>query len=113
MFCNKANNAFVNRTHKRALRVVYDNRYLSLEELLELDGNVNIQVKNLWSLMVEIYRSLNQIKPEFMWHLFRDKYTPYYLRSACKIPKQYQNTESYEDDLWSTRGFIQRFPSVE
>ena len=43
MFCRKTSNALlVNRTHKRALRVVYENKHLSLEELLVVDGNVNI-----------------------------------------------------------------------
>ena len=89
MFCSKASNALVNRTHKRALRVVHENKKLSLEELLVVDSNVSIHVKNLRVLMVHIFKSIMHINPEFMWNIFPEKSIPYEFRNTCilSLPK--------------------------
>ena len=70
MFYSKTRNVLVNRTYKRAVRVAYENKHLSLEELLVVVGNVNIHVKNIWILMMQIFKNLMHINPEFMWDIF-------------------------------------------
>ena len=58
MFCSKEYNNLINKTHKRALRVVYQENDSSLNDLLKIDNSTTVHVKNLRILMCEIYKSL-------------------------------------------------------
>ena len=40
-------NALINRTHKKALRVLYKNNEFDLSELINLDSSTTIHVKNI------------------------------------------------------------------
>ena len=73
MFCTKSLNALINRTHKKALRVLYKNNEFDLSELINLDSSTTIHVKNLRLLMCEVYKTLNNLNPTFMKELFRHK----------------------------------------
>ena len=66
MFCGIKGNNLINKTHKRALKAVYQNYDLSLLDLLSIDNEVTIHVKNLRFLMAEVYKSLNCLNPEFI-----------------------------------------------
>ena len=55
MFCKKSSMKLISKTHKRALRTVYDEFSLSLQELLEIDNNCRIHQRHLQLLMIEIY----------------------------------------------------------
>ena len=46
--------SLINRIHKRALRTIYNNSNLELDELLLMDNSCNIHTKHLRTLMVEI-----------------------------------------------------------
>ena len=70
MFCSKEYNNLINKTHKRALRVVYQENDSSLNDLLKIDNSTTIHVKNLRILMCEIYKSLHNLNPTFMQDLF-------------------------------------------
>ena len=59
MFCSKTSNNLIDKTHKRALRVVYKSYDKSLEGLLQIDGSVTIHQRNLRTLMKEVYESKN------------------------------------------------------
>ena len=81
MFHNKALNNRINKIHKRALRLVYQNKNLSFSELLELDNAVTIHQRNLQVLVTEIFKVKNNLSPEIMKQVF-DFQEPYYnLRS--------------------------------
>ena len=45
-----------------------------------MDNSVPIHKKNLRILMIEVYKSLNQINSDFMWDLVQSKNSPYQLR---------------------------------
>ena len=94
MFCNKKSNDKTNRTHKRALGATYMSRNLPIQDLLSIDVSVSIHMKNLRTLMIEVYKSLNHLNPQFMWGLFRIKETPYDLRSVKNLvlPQTYKKT---------------------
>ena len=74
---------------KRALRIIQRNFNLTLEECLHYIGNVSIHTQNLQYLMVEAYKSLHHLNPEFMWELFLPKVIPYNLRKSnlLTLPK--------------------------
>ena len=91
----KLPNALIDRTHKRALRVVYRGADLSLTELLQLDSDVTIHTyQELRTLMTEIYKSLNHTNLRFMWNLFQEKTIPYNLRahSILTLPSTERKT---------------------
>ena len=82
MFGSKSNNGLINKTHKRALRVIHRDFGASLDSLLDKDQCRTIHVQNLRALMVEIYKSLNNLNPSFMRDLFQTKTPRYNLRSG-------------------------------
>ena len=70
MFCSKSGNKEINRTNKHALRVLYEDYDSSFEQLLEEDGSITVDQRNLQNLMTEIYKTINQTNPAYMWELF-------------------------------------------
>ena len=85
MFCNKTSNKLINKAHRRCLKCVYNESDMCLENLTLIDDSVSIHVKNLRILMTEVYKSLHQISPRFMWDLFQVKDTPYQLRMPLNL----------------------------
>ena len=49
----------INNIHKRALRIVYQDKKLNLQDLLQKDKSVSIHLKNLQYLATEIYKVKN------------------------------------------------------
>ena len=69
MFHSRNLNNKINRIHKRALRLVYQNN-LSFPELLDLENSLTVHQKNLEVLVTEIYKVKNGIAPEIMKDIF-------------------------------------------
>ena len=72
MFCRKNMYSKIEKIHHRTLKVVYgiDDSYSNLL----LSGNsVSIHQRHLRFLVTEIFKSISQINPEFMWLFFRPK----------------------------------------
>ena len=85
MFCNKTSNNLINKAHRRCLKCVYNKKGISLENLLQIDDSVSIHIKNLRILMTEVFKSLNQTNPSFMWDMFQIKCSPYQLRMPLNL----------------------------
>ena len=88
LFFNKGANKEIDRTHKRALRILYK-EYGPLETLLTRSGSFCRHVRNLQKLMTEIYKSMNQLNPSLVWEFHEKKHVTYDLRilNLCKLPK--------------------------
>ena len=73
MFCRKA---LYSKIHHRALKVVYgvDDSY---NNLLWSTSSVSIHQRHLQLLVTEIFKSMYQINPEFMWSFFQPKKLSY------------------------------------
>ena len=106
MFCSKFANKEINRTNKRALRVLYEDYDSSFEQLLEKDGSITVHQKNLQILMTEIYKTTNHINPPYIWDFFVKKDMPYNLRNKvlCTLPQVHTNR--YGLNSLSFRGSI-------
>ena len=76
MFCGKQSNNLINSTHRRVLNARLDNFRLPFNDLLDETKSVNIHTKNLRLLLIEVYKSLNGLSPEFMRPLFQRKALP-------------------------------------
>lgn len=63
MFCNKPSNSLINNIHKCTLRLIFERKDASFEDLLLRDKSRIIHQENIHTLMVEIYKSINHISP--------------------------------------------------
>ena len=82
MFCNKREHNLIQRTHKRALKVLLNNFEADYPTLLKLGNSVSIHTKHLQALMVEIFKTKNSHNPEFMKEIFKQKNITYELRAT-------------------------------
>ena len=67
---NRTKNNKINRLHARCLHLLYNNKKSSFPDLLEKDGSVSIQYRNLRVLTTEIYRIYNGMAPEIVTEIF-------------------------------------------
>ena len=75
------------KTHYKRLRAIYYTQTRIYEELLHLSEKKKIDNQNLQILMVEVYKSLNNISLLFKWDYFKQKNTPSHLRDTQKWQK--------------------------
>ena len=66
MFCSKTANKEINRTNKRALRVLYEDHDSTFEQRLVKDGSITLHQKNLQNLITEVYKTTIQINPSYL-----------------------------------------------
>ena len=59
VLCGKIENKSINKIHKRILRLIYDRKDATFEDLLERDKSRTIHEDNLNKLLVEIYKSIH------------------------------------------------------
>ena len=106
MFCGKAGNKELNRSHKRALRILGNDYSSPFEELLQRSIECIIHIKNLKRLMLEVYKCLKNENPSFMWNMFQEKSIQYNLRSKKLYMLPQANTIKYGNDSIVVRGSI-------
>ena len=106
LFCNKGAYKEIDRTHKRALRILYKEYECSFKTLLTRSGSFSIHVRNLQKLMTEIYKSINHLNPSLIWEFHEKKHVSYNLRiqNLCKLPQI--KTQGYGQESLSFRGSL-------
>ena len=102
LFCNKGAYKEIDRTHKRALRILYKEYECPFQTLLSFC----IHVRNLQKLMTEIYKSMNHLNPSLIWEFHEKKHVSYNLRiqDLCKLPQI--KTQGYGQESVSFRGSL-------
>ena len=80
MFCSKTLQNKINQIQKRALRIVYNEPNLNLDKLVELDKSTTIHIKNIITLLTEVYKTTRGENPIFMNKIFNQKKEYYNLR---------------------------------
>ena len=70
MFHSRHLNNKVNRIREKALRIAHKDYQSSFNTLLEKDDSINIHVKNLQTLMIEMFKTKENINPPFMKEIF-------------------------------------------
>ena len=63
----------INRIHEIALRIAYKGYDSSFNTLLEKDGSVNIHVRSMQKLMIEIFKTKENINRPFMREIFCER----------------------------------------
>ena len=70
MFHSRHLNNKINRIHERALRIVYKDYESNFNTLLGKDNSVSIHAKNLHILMIEMFKTKENMNPHFMKEIF-------------------------------------------
>ena len=68
---SRALNNKINGLHDRCLRLLYNDKQLTFEELLEKDDSVSIHIRNLQTLATEMYKVIKGDSTETMKEIFR------------------------------------------
>ena len=93
MFHSRSLNNKINRLHERCLRIVYNDKQPTFEELLDKDNSVSIHHNNIQTLAIEMYKVANGIAPEIMNEIFRLRNDQYYdLRHTSQFIIPHVNT---------------------
>ena len=67
----------INKLHERALRLVYDDKQSTCEELLNINKSITIQNTNLQVLATELYKVHYGLAPELMNDIFEKRDVTY------------------------------------
>ena len=62
MFYNKTSNNQINKIHKRTLRLVFEIEDANFEDLLLKDNSWSVYENNIHTLLIEIYKSINNLR---------------------------------------------------
>ena len=71
MFHSRNINNKINKLHERCLRVIYNDKTSSFEQLLENDNSVSIHHRNIQTFAIEMYKVTNGLSPEIMNEIFQ------------------------------------------
>ena len=77
MFHSRFLNNKINRVHERCLRMIYNDKISSFEELLKKDNSVSIHHNNIHRLAIEMYKVANDMSSDIMNNVFKLKNTPH------------------------------------
>ena len=79
---SREQNAKINRLHEKCLRLIYNDKIFSFQEMLDRDKSVKIHHKNLQQLSIEMFKVVKGLSPEIFSNLFSEKESSgYNLRS--------------------------------
>ena len=81
MFCRKKQYLNIQKNYHKALKVVY-NSNKNYDEFLRDNNEVSIHQRHLRALICKVFKSLNNLKPEFMWSYFVFKNMTYSVRNG-------------------------------
>ena len=94
MFHSWGLNNKINRIHKRALRITYNDKSSFFQNLLEKDNSVTIHHRYIKILATETYKFLQGLSPSFMNEIFVEKNNNYSLRNNV-LTRQRVNSMRY------------------
>ena len=98
MHCQRKCNNLINKIQERALRIAYNDYVSDFKTLLENDNSITIHQRNIQALLVEIYKTLNNLNPTFMKEVFRLKESDYTTRKQNLV---YPNPHTVSNGLES------------
>ena len=70
MYHNRTYDNKINRLHERYIRLIYNDKRSSFQDLFEKDNSVSIHHKNLQALVVEMFKVHTKTSPEIMQEVF-------------------------------------------
>ena len=107
MFHTKELNGRINSLHEKDLRLIYQNRNLSFDELLKLDKSVSIHYRNLQYLLTETYKVKMGLSPPIMNDILTlDETASYNLRSGVTVTRRNIRTNKFGFETITTIGAV-------
>ena len=106
MFAGKSSIAKICKIHFRTLQIVYNNYDKSYQDLLNFSNDISIHQKHLRLLAIEVYKSLMNINPEFMWEFFNKNPIQYNLRKRNIVYLPPARSSSYGVNSLAFRGSL-------
>ena len=81
MFHSRSLNNKINRLHERCLRIIYNYKRSTFEEVLAKGNSVSVHHNNIHAIAIEMYKVVSGISPEIMNEVFKlREETHYHLR---------------------------------
>ena len=106
MYCGIIANKNINSIQKRALRALYNDFTSSYDALLIKGNHERIHVKNIKSLLIEVYKSLHNESPSILCNVFTRKTSNYNLRTNDLLKLPPTSTLTYGLNSFTYRGSI-------
>ena len=78
MLHSRSNNNKTKHLHERCLRLIYNDKQSSYEELLIKDGTVSIHHRNIQTLATEMFKVKNGMSPEIICDIFTQRINNHY-----------------------------------
>ena len=85
----------INKLYERTLRVVYDDRQSTFEELFNIDKSVTIHQRNLQVLATELYKVYLGLAPELMNDIFKKRNVTYNFRKKSTFETRNIKSQSF------------------
>ena len=92
----------IEKIQKRCLRIVLDNYGSDYDVLLRKNGKVTMEMKRLRILTIEIFKTVNNLNPNYMKDIFTPKLQPKVIPNDILV-KQH-NTITYGTNSLKTLG---------
>ena len=71
MFAGKLLISRVQKIHFRSLQIINNTYGITYDELLSINSDVSIYQRHLSFLITEVFKSVNNLDPHFMWDYFK------------------------------------------
>ena len=92
MFHSRSLNNIINRIHERSLRITYNEKSSSFQNLLEKDNSVTLHHRNIKMIATETYTFLQVLSPRLMNEIFVEKNNNYSLRGNNIVTRRRVNS---------------------
>ena len=106
MFCSRRANNGINKLHKGALSLVYDDYETSFSDLLAIDVSFTVYHTNIKTLLLEMYKIKHNLSERCLEDLFRAINGDYNLRSQYDFGVLGTKTVSYSANSISCFGSV-------
>lgn len=103
-FCDIQNTKSIEKIQKRALRFVYNDFISPYEDLRNKSCKPLVYVQRLRSILVEVYKSVNNIGPLYMHNMFKSKDTSYHMRNSNRLNLSKFSSVQYGFNSFSYQG---------
>ena len=94
-FCGLVNNSKLEKIQERALKIVFNEYDSNYDALLDKMGTYTMLQSRLRNIIIEVFKSLNDINPMYMKELFNVKKQPYSLRDTSLLIQARKNTTNF------------------
>ena len=85
MFAGKTSINKICKIDYRTFQVIHNCYQRSYDDLLGINKHVNIHQKYLHILALEVFKSITNVNPKFMWSYFNENTFPYNLRNGNRL----------------------------